>query len=142
MHPPAILQDGRLAQLPASATEINAAGWSGFFTGEDFLAFRASPQDIEAFLTGSPSLKGATPEVFSPAHMRLPRPAHGSHESLERAHEYYDPEALQPSWFDTAVRVKGRRYLIPPDPNRKGHNWGAVIVNDETNTVYVSVNWS
>jgi hypothetical protein len=44
-----ILKNGRLAPLPQSATEIQVHDWSSPFSGEWYLSFRASPEDIDSF---------------------------------------------------------------------------------------------
>lgn len=142
-----ILRAGRLADLPESATYIKAEGWSAMFTGEDYLMFRAAPEDIEKFIAKSPSLKGATPEIFDSEHMHLPyqkEEEYYTDEELENSYKqkYFFPSHMDPKWYDLTIKVKGRQYEIPGDPNKKGHNWGSVLINDETNTVYIYVIWS
>jgi hypothetical protein len=146
-NPHGILKVGRLADLPESATDVKAEGWGALFTGSDYLMFRASSEDIEKFLAESPSIKHATPEIFNPEHMYLPNPVDKEYytdEELENhyKHEYYFPYNLTPEWYDLTIKVKGRMYEIPGDPDMRGHNWGSVIINDETNTVYINVIWS
>ena len=49
-------------------------GWSSFFSGEDFLVFRASTEDIEKFIVASSSIKDSSPGIFNSEHMYLPSP--------------------------------------------------------------------
>ena len=142
-----ILRAGRLADLPESATEVKVYGWGGIFTGEDYLMFRATHEDIEKFIAKSPSLKGATPEIFDSEHMHLPyqkEEEYYTDEELENRYKqkYFFPSHMDPKWYDLTIKVKGRKYGIPGDPNEEGHNWGSVLINDETDTVYISVIWS
>jgi len=108
-----ILCDGRLADLPPSATDVKVHSWEGFFTGGHYLMFRASPEDIEKFLATSRSL---TP----------------TSKSLSQ-----DP--LAPDWF-TLNTSAGRLFEIPANP--KGHNCGSVAVDEESHVVYICVIWS
>lgn len=148
--PQAILKAGRLAELPESATDIKAEGWSGIFTGEDYLIFRATPEDIEKFIANSPSIKDVAPEIFNSGHMYLPQPENTDFENeidFENymKHKYYYRHSGYlgpPPWYEPTIRANGRMYKIPGDPNKRRHNWGSVIINDETNTVYIDVIWS
>ena len=142
-----ILRNGRLADLPESATDVKVYGWAGIFTGEDYLMFRATPEDIEKFIAKSPSLKGATPEIFDSEHMHLPYQKEEesyTEEEFENRYKqkYFFPYHMDPKWYDLTIKVKGRQYEIPGDPNKKGHNSGSVLINDETDTVYIYVIWS
>ncbi|MHC4721950.1 MAG: DUF4190 domain-containing protein [Planctomycetota bacterium] len=134
------LTNGRLANLPQSVTNLKVGGWAGLFTGEDFIKFRATPEDINKFVAESPSIKEVAPEMFNSENMHLPEPDNSQKTSdyYTLDHKHYD-ESNYPSWYRPTMKVKGRRYLIPPDGY---HNWGSVIINDETNTVYISVIWS
>jgi hypothetical protein len=143
-NPEGILKTGRLAVLPESATDIKAEGWSGIFTGEDYLMFRATPEGIEKFIAESPSIKDTEPEIFSSKKMYLPY--HEPNDFADEAdwedhynHNYFFPQKDQPEWYDITIKLKGRRYKIPAFEH---HNWGSVIINDETNTVYINVIWS
>ena len=142
--PKAVLKAGRLAKLPQSAADIKAEGWSGIFTGEDYLMFCATPEDIEKFIAESPSIKDTEPEIFSLDKMYLPYYEPNDFtddkdwETYFR-HKYFFRHKSQPQWYNIEIRLKGRRYEIP---SFKHHNWGSVIINDETNTVYINVIWS
>lgn len=142
-----ILREDRLAALPPSATEIQASGWGGLFTGEDYLMFRATAEDIDKFVASSPSIKDVHPEIFTSEHMHLPytkkktSPPNEGPEAYFK-HKHFFPGSICPTWYNPTIRGKGRKYEIPPDPNIPGHNWGSVIINDETNTVYINVIWS
>lgn len=112
-----ILKNGRLADLPSSASDIRVAGWKGIFTGADYLMFKASVADIDRFISESPSLAGSDTTHFNQYHK-----------------SFYQPE-----WFDPPKRAKGRLYEIPAF---ESHNWGSVIVNEESGTVYIEIIWS
>lgn len=142
--PEAVLKAGRLAELPESATDIKAKGWSGIFTGEDYLIFCATPEDIKKFIAESPSIKYTEPEIFSSDKMYLPyyEPNDFTDDADWEAyykHKYFFPHKDHPEWYDVTIKLKGRKYKIPAF---KHHNWGSVIINDETNTVYINVIWS
>ncbi|MHC4103464.1 MAG: DUF4190 domain-containing protein [Planctomycetota bacterium] len=136
---------GRLADLPKTATDVKIDGWHSLFTGEDYIRFKAAPEDIEKFISDSPSIKEITPKVFTSEHMHLPQPDTRRFESEEDwedfdKHEYYYGDGPYcPKWYDPTIKTKGRLYKIP---SVKGHNSGTVIINDEANTVYIHVIWS
>ena len=140
-----ILSAGRLDSLPVSTTELEVSGWGGFTTGEDYIKFRATPEDINKFITMSQSIKGVTPEIFNSEHMYLPyiKDVEKNMDSENYfKHNYYYEHQGAPAWYKPTITKNGRMYKIPGDPNMRGHNWGSVIVNDETNTVYIWVIWS
>jgi hypothetical protein len=137
-----ILRDGRLAELPASARCVRAYRWHGLFTGEDYLRFEAAPEDIERFISDSPSISRAAVQRFDAQHMYLPRDPTRKWWYGDRQHEYYWPHPAAPSWYDTAIRVKGRFFEVPGDPDLRGHNSGSVVIDDETHVVYVYIMWS
>jgi len=136
-----ILEYGRLASLPESATDIMVHDWSSPFSGEWYLCFCASPEDIERFLAESPSLQGQSCETFSRDRMRLPISLRADEHGISAvdAHMYFIPGSRAPEWFNTEIRERGRRYAIPP---KDYDNWGEVIVNDAEHVVYVKVIWS
>ncbi|MHC4573302.1 MAG: DUF4190 domain-containing protein [Planctomycetota bacterium] len=138
-RPESILRAARLADLPNSATNVRAEGWSALFTGEDYLMFQATPQDINNWVAQLSSIRNSIPETFNSDHMHLPYKADRKYYTR---HEYYFPMSSNPQWYDLTIRVNGRKYEIPGDPNKGGHNWGTVIINDQTNTVYINVIWS
>ena len=127
--------------LPQSATAIRAYSWSSPFSGEDFLCFTAPPADIEQFLAHSPALQGQHPTHFSAHKMRVPY----SKEFLETgrsdndANEYVTPRGHWPKWYKQEIRGPARKYIVqPPDYQYPGE----VLVDDETNTVYVHLCFS
>ncbi|AQT67012.1 hypothetical protein STSP2_00150 [Anaerohalosphaera lusitana] len=136
-----MLHAGRLAELPANARNLRADGWDGLFTGEEYLMFNAPADEVDSWLSASPGLK-ETVEHFDAEHMLLPQPDNDRERSqlIYEGHELYYLFHRMPRWYRPTVRVKGRRYEIEPDES--GHNWGTVVVDDETNTVYVKVIWS
>ncbi|MGD9110620.1 MAG: DUF4190 domain-containing protein [Phycisphaerales bacterium] len=145
-NPNGILKAGRLAPLPQSAADVKAAGWSSIFAGEDYLMFSASPADIDKFIADSPSISKSIPEVYTPQHKHLPSPENISdfndfeiEEHIK--HDYYYRHEDTPDWYEPTINI-GRKYEIPGDPNKNGHNWGSVIINDESHCVYIEVIWS
>jgi len=136
-----ILRNARLADLPESTNDVRISGWNSFFTGESYLMFHAAPNDIEKFIALSSSLRDVKPKIFNSEHMFLPRPAEINTETPLN-HEYFLLNRNWPPWYNITIKMKGKRYEIPGDPIKKGHNWGSVVVNEETNTVYIHVIWS
>jgi hypothetical protein len=134
-----ILKAGRLADLPASAKDVKTEGWSSLFSGSDYLTYKATSEDIENFIKES-SISFA-PEVFDGNHQHLQTEPN---DNIWQTEEYYKNKYFirngdWPEWFDPTLKSKGRIYEIPAENN---HNWGEVIINDETNTVYIWVCWS
>jgi hypothetical protein len=101
--------------------------------------FQAAPEDINKWRADSSSIRDSVPETFDSSHMHLP---YQKDRRYDAQHEYYFPMPSNPQWYDLTIKVKGRKYEIPGDPNNRGHNWGTVIINDQTNTVFVNVIWS
>jgi hypothetical protein len=136
-----VIEYGRLSKLPKSATDIKGYAWSSPFSGEWFLSFKASPEDIQAFIDASQSIKDLEPQVFNSKRQYLPRP-HPLPEDFylnESGHEYFSPSPSAPSWYDPTLNTKGRKYEVPAVDY---HNWGEVIINDETNIVFIKIIWS
>jgi hypothetical protein len=134
---------GRLAPLPASATEINASEWHSMFSGGAYVRFKAPPDAIEAFLVASPGLNGVTVEQFTPKHMLIPYSKSTQFESIDdlvarTKHRHFSPQVF-PSWFDPTIRIKGRRYEIPQDKNQYS---GEVIVDDVNHVVFIHTSYS
>lgn len=135
-----VLKAGRLARLPADATDVRVYLWSGIFTGAKYLRFRASSQSIDRFINNSPSLSKVEPERFSKQNMHVPYPDDfESPRSPQTAHDYFHRDTIAPSWFSEELRNSGRLYEIPPV---NGHNWGIVVVRDNENIVFIRVTWS
>ena len=146
-NPKSVLSAGRLASLPNSATEIKTNGWHGMFTGSDYLMFEASPAEINAWLSRCESIKGIKPMAFTPKHkytIYRDEKDFKNDEDYEEyfQHEHFFPFKDWPNWYNPTIETRGRKYEIPGDQKKKGHNWGSIIVNDETNTVYIWVCWS
>lgn len=142
--PETVLKSAHLAPLPESATGFQAEGWSRIFTGGFYLMFHATPEDINGFLVNSPSIKSVSPEIFNPNYTLLTAPTDANciNDGLENMHKhrYLHPSRNEPNWYNPTIKVKGRRYKITPR-TIKNFKWGEVIVNDETNTVYVKITW-
>ncbi|MHC4714193.1 MAG: hypothetical protein ACYTAN_13150 [Planctomycetota bacterium] len=120
-----VLKKGRLAALPESATDVRTfASYWGIY-----LAFHADADDIDAFLSDSPSASDPEPTVFNADHMYLPR---GPGMYLDDYGNEYFRTHYYPDWFDPTITEKGRKYDIP---------YGSLVVNDATNTIYVEVIW-
>jgi hypothetical protein len=137
-----ILAHGELAPLPESATDIKVYTWSSPMSGEEFLRFSATPDDIEVFLNTSPILKRAECKKYSKDKMRLPYSKdyfNKFEKHYNDSHEYFSPERDAPEWYIEELRGVGRRYTIHP----KGYHYpGEVIINDEKNLVFVSLCFS
>jgi hypothetical protein len=108
---------------------------------EEFLKFRASPDDIERFLDESPILRGAECERFTRQRMRL-NSLHDPKkcgEYQEAGHELFVPDSSAPPWYKEEIKQGGRRYIIHPE---WGHYPGEVIVDGEEHIVFIKVVWS
>ena len=136
----AILSYGRLAALPESASHVREYSWSSPFSGEWFLSFRATDDDIETFIDNSSSLKGQPCQSFSSEKMRIPfvDDLKTREEYHRSGHETFIPDTVPP-WYREEIRGNGRLYEIPKEGQ---HNWGEVIVDDVNNIVYVNIIWS
>jgi hypothetical protein len=137
----AVREQGDLAPLPPSATEMRTYGWSSGFSSGRYVRFQAEPREIEAFLAASPGLKGRKPERFSSKHMYLPYPKDRARteEELEASarHDYFSLHG--PEWYNPSIRVKGRQYDIPW--HGEGYH-GEVVVDDEQHIVFIHTSYS
>ena len=132
----ALLAYAGLAPLPESATGIRIYTWSSPFSGEDFLRFTAAPEDVERFVSESPALRGQEPTRFSRKHMRLeyPRDHLGNLAYRQDGNTYFLPHSGKPTWYKQEIRGPARTYIVQPPRYQLP---GEVLVDDETNTVYV-----
>jgi hypothetical protein len=136
-----ILTSAGLGALPESATGITVYAWWTPMSGEDYLKFHASPEDIGLFVTKAPILKGAEHWDYSRAKMRLldrenTAPTEGSGAS---DHEYILHHRTVPPWYMEEIRWKARSYRIRP----KGYQLpGEVIIDQENNVVFVKLVFS
>jgi len=136
-----ILSAGRLADLPPDASDIHYDSWSAMFTGEQFLRFTASEQTIEQFIKNSKSLNSIEPAIISVEYPRLPWTDSAilkETSSKELENSYHERPTI-PEWYMGPHRARGRYFEIP---SHEGHNWGEIIIDDETHTVYINVVWS
>jgi len=127
----------RLAPLPESAAGVRFYSWSSPFSGEDFIRFTAEPNDVERFLAESPALQGQEPERFSATRMRLEHPRDDQGKLIyqqDGQHEYFTPRSAAPPWYKQEIRGPARRYPLQPPRYQLP---GQVLVDDETNTVYI-----
>lgn len=131
-----LLAYAQLAPLPKSATAVKSYSWSSPFSGEDFLRFTAEPNDIERFLANSPALRGQQPERYSARRMRLKYPTDAQGNTIYQmdANEYIVPHGSTPSWYKQEIRGPARKYIVQPPEYQFP---GQVLVDDETNTVYI-----
>ncbi len=132
----ALLVMAELAPLPESATGIRFYSWSSPFSGEDFLRFTADGNDIERFLAESPALQGQEPTRYSTQKMRLKfgdEPEVNPNYPVDRT-EYVSPRRSAPSWYKQEIRGPARKYHVQPPRYQLP---GEVLVDDETNTIYV-----
>lgn len=132
----ALLRLADLAPLPESATAIRVYSWSSPFSGEDFLCFTAPPSDIERFLIESPALQGQQPIRFSAQKMRLafPKQIPPTWDPTSDANEYFTPRPSKPNWYKQEIRGPARKYIVQPPRYQFP---GEVLIDDETNTVYL-----
>jgi len=135
---PVVLNRAGLAPLPDSARDVRVHAWGFMLSGKYTLRFTADPNDIERFLTASPSLDRVLARTYSRERMRL---RGGDYVSLSdrydaQGNEYFTPECDVPDWYRQEIRGPGRRYEI---------NWcdgkyqGELLVDDEEHTVYAHV---
>ncbi len=130
------LKLGRLAAIPDSATDLRIDGTSNLFSSTYYIRFQASAEDIDEFVRHSPGLNGVLPTRFDANHQHLPFPKKGEIGNAD--HEYFGVDERYP-WFNPIINTRGRKYIIPQDQDA---NYGEVIINDETNVVYITVSHS
>jgi hypothetical protein len=110
-----LLSEARLSPLPATATNVEYYQWNGLFTGETYVKFELSAEDMRKFISNSPALSDIKPKIYDTNHQHIPYPVSTSDTSLE--HDYFDQHPKFPSWFDMTVRGNGRKYVLPWGPN-------------------------
>ncbi len=130
-----VLEAARLANLPESAHNVRYHQWSGIFTGESLLSFTADPEEIEEFLAASPSLQNAKITIYSSTYQRVPFPEDYTSWDIEKF-DYFSPSAVSPDWWRDEIS-SGRKYMIPA--GEKGNNWGLLLLNNDTSTVFIMV---
>jgi len=130
------LKLGRLAPIPESATDLRIDGTSNLFSSTYYISFRATAKDIDNFIQNSPGLNGLLPTRFDANHQHLPFSKDDEIRNAE--HEYFGLDKRYP-WFNPVITTRGRKYEIPQDHDA---NSGEVIINDETNVVYIKVSHS
>lgn len=131
-----LLAYAHLAPLPPSATGLKVYSWSSPFSGEDFMRFTAEPNDIERFVADSPALRGQKPQRYSDKRMRLKYPTDAAGNTVYRmdANEYVTPRGNVPSWYKEEIRGPARKYKVQPPRDQFP---GEVLIDEETNTVYI-----
>ncbi len=117
--PETVLGAGRLAVLPANATDVRSEKWSGVFTGESWLSFKAPREEVCLFLTTSPSLESQLPEF-----------------SADLCHRADSGESDWEKYLREAFHLE---FEIPAE---SGHNWGKVTIDPAGEHVHIHVVWS
>jgi hypothetical protein len=132
-----ILSHPELARLPESAYDLKVYSWSTFMSGEIFIKFNATPEDINLFLSQCQILKGKECKYYSKEKMRLPH--HNKVQTLSTSHEYFSPDPASPDWYHEEITQKGRLYEIQPE----GYHYpGEIIIDDEISVVYIHLVFS
>jgi hypothetical protein len=137
-----VLAAAGLAPLPASATEIRTYGWTGLLQGEAYIMFRAAQPDIAKFVAGSPCLLGVQPKTYGPDHQRLPLPEDffkNTEKYTQSGHEFNERSNPRVEWYPFKIDFPASRYEIYPSG---GQDWGELILDETTGTVYVQVVWN
>ena len=133
-----ILKDLRLAPMPRSAAQVRTHEWNSPFSGERYVMFHASREDILEFISRSPVLAGLEVEILEPTPdpprcEELPRPAR----------EVEGDSKYEPSWYPPTIQGKAKKWTIPGDPKYQGyHNSGELIIDEDNGAVYAKVIWS
>jgi hypothetical protein len=131
------LKLGRLADLPQSAIDLKIDGTSNLFSSTYHVRFEARSEDIEKFIRNSPGLNGLTPTKLDAERQLLPF-LKDDEQSWDDGQEHFWLDERYP-WFNPTIKTRGRKYKIPQDHDA---NSGEVIINDETNVVYITVSHS
>lgn len=116
------LKIGRLSDLPKSAYEVKVSGTENFFSATVYIKFKAPMNDIDYFIRSSKGMQSANPDPFN-------------YENWKREYSYI---LEKHPWFNP-LTSNGRIYEIPQDENA---DYGTVIVDDNTDTVYIKVSHS
>ena len=122
-----VLAAAGLAPLPASAKDIQTYGWTGLLQGEAYVMFRATQPDIAKFVATSPCLLGVQPKTYGQDHQRLPLP-----EDFFKNTDKYTQSGNE---FNERINP----HEIYPSG---GQDWGELIVDEGSGTVYVQVVWN
>jgi hypothetical protein len=102
-----------LGPLPAGATNVLFHRWGGPFTGEAFLRFELSPEEIETFIRERAEIASMKPkETYSAEHPLLPWPNDESKLSLDA--RYYGASGRPPDWWAPTILGTGRMYFLWP----------------------------
>lgn len=138
-----VLYNADLAPLPPSATEIKVYLW---FTpiipmsGEGYLRFRATPDDIEHFLTTSPILRDVEYANDSENQITLFYPRDDRRRLSPEDIRYRISRDLKraPAWFIKELTGSMMGYYIDPSGSQIS---GAVIVDEASNLVFVRLSF-
>ncbi|UCD48933.1 MAG: hypothetical protein JSW27_15520 [Phycisphaerales bacterium] len=132
---PQVLDRAGLAALPPSARNVKVHSWAFMLSGQFDLRFTAEPNEIEQFLADSPSLKTVTCKTYSRQCMLLRGGAYVTPFDAG-GYEVLPLEPHMPSWYRQELRGPGRRYEVSWHDDMYQ---GELLVDDETDTVYVHV---
>jgi hypothetical protein len=124
-----LLKTAGLAPLPLSATNVSHHLWKGIFTAEECARFQLSPADLRAFISNSPPLITAKPQLYDSTRHYKVMPTNGI---IDDTHGYFMRHPEWPAWFDPALQGRGRVYEYWP-------HWH-VVLDEEKNIVWLR--WS
>lgn len=151
-----------LAPIPKNAKVLRSGGWSTGFSNQSCFIFKSTKEEIDEWISSSPSLRDNTPDVLTENHRLISFNSHDELREWERKHpdqwlidtmngykyvqharenpEYYPSEIhyynipTDPSWFKPNIR-KGRLFDI-------SRYFCGVFVDDANDIVWVAASRS
>jgi len=139
----ATIEMGRFAPFPSEKRNFKIKKSGNSFTRTFQVKFSAPMSEIHDWIQTSESLNQLEPIVLTSERMLLPYPEnfHANKAPLERLeHEFYRPNPNAPSWWDIDVIKNGLKYQVP---YKEGFGIGGpVVINQDTETVYINISWS
>jgi hypothetical protein len=137
VSPSYITNEAQLAEVPESTSYVNSLHRNCIGERWYFLKFLAPPEDIDAFIRTSPSLKQPPYAVFDVNNVHTPfRLSIDQRVDLEADDRRYMAYSMAPRWFRPDITVKGRQYDF-----KTKDRWGIIVVDDDKNEVYVFLAW-
>ncbi|OGV58338.1 MAG: hypothetical protein A2X49_08920 [Lentisphaerae bacterium GWF2_52_8] len=141
------LKFGRLENYPQNAKNFKTATAGSMFTREFMVSFEANAADIQKWVEKSEGLKGITPDIYTKEHQYFPGfPSDANwlkmleKELPEAKYDYHPVVPHKPQWLNDLKIKNGRKFQIP---GKEGHGIGGIlIIDDDTNTVYLDLSWS
>ena len=129
----ALLARANLSPLPSSATNVEYYRWNGLFTGETYAKFELNPNDLIAFVSNSPSLKGIKPgKIYDKNYHRAPFPSQGSDFDVMH-YDYFHVHPKFPAWYYLSIGGNGRNYKIDWGPNMM------ILIDDDRHIIWLRV---